>query len=205
MKTGTIKFRKILSISIFIIAVILHITILFVVPYCKGIKQDREENDIFKIVDVEEFIPAIPEAPIQEENDKVVEVAIQDNIAEDIIETDKIVVETADAPPLNAQAIIEFLPQHKISKAPELPVNEIKSKIEYPAMARRQRIEGVVYLLLYIDQFGKIRNIEVLQDPGYGLTDAAVSALADVECIPAEVNGTPVATKFRYPVRFSLN
>lgn len=200
MKTIAFKFQKILIICIFIFAVIIHIVLLIVVPYYKGARQERDENDIFKIVDVNEFVPVIPDPPKQE----VVEVAVQDKVTEDVIETDKKVIESADAFPF-VQNVIEYLPQHKISKAPELPVADIKSKIEYPAMARRQGIEGIVYLLLYIDQFGKIRKIEVLQDPGYGFADAAVTALSEIECIPAEVNGTPVATKFRYPVRFSLN
>ncbi len=206
MKEVKSKFRKILSSSILIIVIVLHIVILIVVPYYKGTKQQREDNDIFKIVDVEEYVPPVVVEPEELLLDKeVIEIALQDKIVEDVIETEEKVVETASAPPLNTQNIIEYLLQHKISSAPELPGSEIKAKIEYPAMARRQGIEGVVYLLLYIDQFGKIRDIEVLQDPGYGFGDAAVSALADVECIPAEVNGTPVATMFRYPVRFSLN
>jgi periplasmic protein TonB len=201
----TVSFRNVLTLSIFIFAVILHIVLLIVVPYYKGVKQEREDNDIFKIVDVDEYIPVIPEPPEPEDNEEVVEVAVQEAIVEDVIETEKEVIESADAQPFTVQDVVEYLPQHKISKAPELPVTDIKSKIEYPAMARRQGIEAVVYLLLYIDQFGKIRNIEVLQDPGYGFADAAVTALAEIVCIPAEVNGTPVATKFRYPVRFSLN
>ena len=74
----------------------------------------------------------------------------------------------------------------------------------YPPLAQRQKIEGVVFLELYIDRYGEIRNIVVLKDPGYGLAEAALHALDGLTVTPAEANGEPVAVRFRYPIRFRI-
>ncbi|HOV14543.1 MAG TPA: energy transducer TonB, partial [Spirochaetota bacterium] len=99
---------------------------------------------------------------------------------------------------------IDYLPQHKISDVPILPTDEIKSRMVYPPLANKQGIEGIVYLELYIDQFGNIKKIEVLKDPGYGFAEAALKALEGIKVKPAMSNGVPVAVKFRYPIRFTL-
>ena len=72
-------------------------------------------------------------------------------------------------------------------------------------MAMKQGIEGVVYLELFIDEAGNIRQVNVLKDPGYGFAEAAVQALDGIVCKPALMNDKPVAVRFRYPVRFVLS
>ena len=162
--------------------------------------QDKRVNEIFKMVDIEEYIPPPPEEKKEEKKveevkkEEVVEINRQDAIAEDVIETDKEVKEVE----------IEYLPQHKITDVPVLPTDEIKSKMVYPPLANKQGIEGIVYLELFIDQFGTIKKIEVLKDPGYGFADAALKALEGIKVKPAMSNGVPVAVRFRYPIRFTL-
>ena len=99
---------------------------------------------------------------------------------------------------------IDYLPQHKISAVPVLPVQQIRSKVVYPPLANKQGIEGIVYLELFIDQNGIIRKVTILKDPGYGFAQAAVRALMGMKCKPAEANGIPAAVRFRYPIRFTL-
>ena len=98
----------------------------------------------------------------------------------------------------------DYLPQYKITDVPVIPVKDVLAKIQYPPLAAKQGIEATVYLELLIDDTGKIRKITVLKDPGYGFADAAVSALSDMTCVPAKMNGQTVAVRFRYPVRFTL-
>ena len=198
------------KVIIFSIAVILHIIIILYVTIDTGEKKDRQDNTIFKMVDVQEFVPRPPEVekkpepikkdPPKPQTQKVI--ANQDSVAEEIIETEKEVVETQNTSP--AGETIEYLPQHKISKPPKIPIEEILSNIKYPILANKQRIEGVVFLELYIDQHGQIRSIKVLKDPGYGLAEAAIAALSGIVCEPAYAGKNAVAVRFRYPVRFRL-
>ncbi len=151
---------------------------------------DPAEYRVLKLVDVEEIIPP-PETPITL-------VSNQPIASEHVVATDDVVIEVNDG------AEPEYLPQHKISVVPEIPTKDVLSRIRYPSLALRQEIEGVVYLELFIDGSGTIRMIRVLKDPGFGFAEAAVEALTGMRCKPALANGKPVAVRFRYPVRFTL-
>ena len=66
-------------------------------------------------------------------------------------------------------------------------------------------LTGTLYLYVDLDEYGNIRRVNVLKDPGYGFADAAVAALEGITCKPAMMNDKPVAVRFRYPVRFVLS
>lgn len=197
------------KVFVFAIAAVAHLVLILTITVSTGEKEKRQDNSIFKMVDIKEYIP--PE-PIKEEPPKApppkkinpetqVEVS-KTEVAEEVIETEKEVIEVEEI--VAEVEAIEFLPQHKISDPPGIPTSEILKRIQYPVLANKQKIEGVVYLELYIDKKGNIRNIEILKDPGYGLADAALDALDGIKCRPAHANGNPVAVRFRYPVRFKL-
>ena len=195
--------RNIRKITMLFVLFIHIIVIFFFVIKVETSNKENRVNELFKMVDVEVYIPpppppAPPEEKKEEKNEKKEEETIlvsrQEVIVESVIETKKEVQETE----------IEFLPQHKISDIPILPTNEIKERIIYPLGAKNQGIEGIVILELFIDQDGNIKHLEVLKDPGYGFAEAAKEALKGIKCLPAKANGIPVAVKFRYPIRFTL-
>jgi protein TonB len=74
----------------------------------------------------------------------------------------------------------------------------------YPLVARRFNKEGKVVLRLTINEYGSLTNIEVLEDPGYGLASAAVEAVKKSRYNPARQGGRPVMAKAILPVRFTL-
>ena len=187
-----------------LIVVIIYLVLFFTIRINLREKQMAETPEIFIMVDVEEFAAVETE---QEEKQKkpeedVAEIPPQDSVSEDVIETDREVVEVEGASEYVEE--IEYLPQHKISVAPVFPAEQIRENIQYPILANKQKIEGVVVLELYIDKTGKIRDMKVLKEPGYGLGDAAMKALEGIHCEPARANGQAVAVRFRYPIRFTL-
>lgn len=190
------KFKPLARPILFSLVIAIHVIVLICVKFSVSTAAVEEEKnaEIFKLVDVEEFVPPPPPPPVIEKKEVVVNSV---KTSENIQETEKEVVEVEEE--------IDYVPQHKISVVPEIPTKQILSKIEYPKMAMKQGIEGVVYLELYIDEAGNIRRINVLKDPGYGFADAAVAALEGITCKPAMMNDKPVAVRFRYPVRFVLN
>lgn len=195
------------TLTVLLAVLALHAALLLTITVYTGTREVREDTDIFKLVDVREYVPPPPEPPKPEKpKEEILEVGKQDSVAERVIETEKKVVEMpgASAPAPVVPREPNFLPQHKISKAPAIPRDQVLSNTVYPPLARRQGIEGVVYLELFIDRTGVIRRIEVLKDPGYGLAEAAVAAFRGVSCVPAEANGEPVAVRYRYPIRFQL-
>lgn len=74
----------------------------------------------------------------------------------------------------------------------------------YPALARRLGREGLVVLRLNIDEHGILKDLEVLEDPGFGFSAAAEEAARKSRFAPARVNGRPAACRALLPVRFEL-
>jgi protein TonB len=70
----------------------------------------------------------------------------------------------------------------------------------------RSNIEGTVYLELFVDPQGVIRQISILKETpeGRGFGEAAVNAFKGIQGKPAESNGQIVAVRFRYPIRFTI-
>lgn len=189
------KYKPLVRPLLFSLVIAIHVIVLICVKFSVSSAAQEEEKvaEIFKLVDVEEFVPP-PPPPVIEKKEVVIN-SVKNS--ENIQETEKEVVEVEEE--------IDYVPQHKISVVPEIPTKQILSKIEYPKMAMKQGIEGVVYLELFIDEYGNIRRVNVLKDPGYGFADAAIAALEGISCKPAMMNDKPVAVRFRYPVRFVLN
>lgn len=78
----------------------------------------------------------------------------------------------------------------------ELPV--------YPMIARRLGKEGKVVLRLTIDDKGNLLNVEVIENTGYGFTEAAIEAVKRSTFLPAKKDGKPIASRAILPVRFTL-
>ncbi len=74
----------------------------------------------------------------------------------------------------------------------------------YPALAKRRNKEGVVLLRLSISETGQLTRLEVLEDPGYGFSEAAQEAVRNSSFTPARHNGKPVAVRAVLPIRFAL-
>ena len=194
------KYRPLVRPLLFGLVIAIHIIVLVCVRFSvkEAALEEEIDAEIFKLVDVEEFVPPPPPPPVIEKKEVVVNSV---KASETIQETEKEVVEVEEEVPVE----IEYVPQHKISVVPEIPTKAILSKIEYPKMAMKQGIEGVVYLELFIDEAGNIRKVNVLKDPGYGFAEAALAALDGITCKPALVNDRPVAVRFRYAIRFVLS
>ena len=186
------KHSRIWRLAVFAFALLIHVAAI-----CFFSVKQKEEDvetvdfsqaDVFKLVDVQEYVKPKPQS------DEIV--VNQPKASERVRETEKKVKDFDES---------AFLPQHKISSVPVIPIREVLSKIEYPPMALRQGIEAVVYLELFIDSKGVIKNIKVLKDPGHGFAEAAVAALKGIVCVPANANGKNCAVRYRYPIKFTIN
>jgi protein TonB len=100
----------------------------------------------------------------------------------------------------------EYLPMHRISVAPGFSEKEIKDRLIYPPIALRAKIEGMVYLELFVDRHGLVRQIRVLRETpeNRGFAEAAVKAFEGIRGVPAQANGVAVGVRYRYPVRFVI-
>lgn len=88
--------------------------------------------------------------------------------------------------------------------SPNAPVFVHREMPVYPLIARRLGKEGRVVLRLTIDEKGKLLNVEVIEDPGFGFAESAVEAVKKSTFKPAMQEGKPVLSKALLPIRFSL-
>jgi TonB family protein len=96
---------------------------------------------------------------------------------------------------------VEFAPLYSVTRMPSF---RVQVKPEYPVEARRLGIEGVVVLEVAISREGKVLEAKIIEDPGFGLGEAARTAIMQSEFEPALQDSTPVAVRVRIPVRFRL-
>ena len=83
--------------------------------------------------------------------------------------------------------------------------NYLKSKIKYPAKARRKMIEGKVFVQFVVEKDGRVDGIRVVRSPDELLTKEAVRVVkAMPRWEPGMQNGVPVRYQFVLPVVFQL-
>jgi protein TonB len=84
--------------------------------------------------------------------------------------------------------------------------NFIRSKIHYPASARRMGLEGTVYVSFVIDRDGKVIKVEVIR----GLSPDCDKEAARVIALlpgwnPGRQNDVPVMVRMTLPITFALD
>ena len=196
---GKVRFLTFTAVAI------LHILLIMLVAFNMDtiIAVPEPVAGVMKLVDVEERILPPPVRPVEPITNTI------ETVAETMIETDEtpppmVVSEPAPAPPPSEEII--YLQQHLVTTLAVLPDSEFLRAVVYPSIALRSGIEGTVYLELYIDRNGNIREVIILRESpvGRGFGEAAVNALKGLKAKPAEANGEPVASRLRYNYTFKI-
>ena len=108
-----------------------------------------------------------------------------------------------------AAAEIENGDEEYLAFAEEMPspvggMSEIIKNIKYPMIAQKNKIEGTVYLQVFIDESGNPNKVIVLKDIGGGCGEAASEAVQKVKFTPAKMKGAAVKVKLSLPITFKL-
>jgi len=88
-----------------------------------------------------------------------------------------------------------------VSTAPRLK-HDVKPQFTKEMIAAK--LEGVIRAELLVDIDGKVKEIKVLNDLGFGTREKAIEAFLQWEFDPAMRDGKPVATWISYSIRFVL-
>ncbi len=88
----------------------------------------------------------------------------------------------------------------------EKPQLLVAPEPEYPAMAQKANIEGVVWVKVLVDTEGNIRDAIIVKESGVnaGFEEAALAVAKLRKYRPAMQNNQPVAVWVAYKVRFEL-
>ena len=96
-----------------------------------------------------------------------------------------------------------------VEKMPEFPGGQAKlyqyiaANIQYPEEARKNNIRGKVTTQFVVTAEGKITNIKIIQNLGFGCDEEAIRVLSSMpDWIPGSHNGKPVPVTFYLPVKF---
>jgi protein TonB len=190
---------------IFLVVAGLHgiLLLFFVINIEASIAEPEQQVQVMKLTDIQEEEP--PPPPPKEEP-RLIQTTVE-AVAETMIETDIVPEQLVVAVPQRVETeVIDYLPMHRISVPPSFSEREIRQALVYPPIALRSGVEGTVYLELFIDKDGLVRNIMILREdpPDRGFGEAAIKAFQGLRGVPAQANGDPVAVRYRYPVRFSI-
>jgi len=108
---------------------------------------------------------------------------------------------------INCDSLFYFYSQNiGRDKVPELigGMDSLLSRLIYPENARRNKIEGKVYILAIIDEAGNVTCIKVIKRLGIGCDEEALRLINTSSFYPASLRNKPVTCIIAIPLVFSL-
>jgi TonB family protein len=84
-------------------------------------------------------------------------------------------------------------------------MESLQKRVYYPSEAKKRKLEGVVKVLAYIDEYGVVEKAEVVEKLGYGTDEAAQTTVYYTKFKPGLLRGRPVKVMMEIPVEFKLN
>ena len=109
-----------------------------------------------------------------------------------------VITDTAPPPPKEQAPL-------RVGGDVKAPVTISRVEPQYPEVARKARISGIVIVECIIDKSGSVRDVQVLKGLPFGLDQAAVEAVKKWKFKPGTLNGQPVDVIFNLTVNFKLN
>lgn len=83
-------------------------------------------------------------------------------------------------------------------------MKSIQEKIMYPDSAKKNGIEGKVFLTAFINEVGNVVSVKIIKGIGYGCDDAAMSAVHQTKFKPGLLGNKPVKVQVSIPIVFKL-
>ncbi len=80
----------------------------------------------------------------------------------------------------------------------------IQSKIKYPEEAKRNGVEGKVFIQAFIDETGNVVEAKIIKGVGHGLDEAALEAVKQTKFTPGKQESKPVKVQVTIPIIFKL-
>ncbi|MFW6019813.1 MAG: energy transducer TonB [Bacteroidales bacterium] len=98
-----------------------------------------------------------------------------------------------------------------VEDAPQFPggekarVNFIKDNLEYPESARKNNVEGTIYITFVVEQDGSISEVELLRGIEESCNKEALKVVKSMpKWRPGKQRGKAVRVRFNMPIRFKL-
>lgn len=98
-----------------------------------------------------------------------------------------------------------YLAFAEVMPEPEGGLPALFKKIEYPDIAKKARIEGKVYALVFVNENGGVDDVKIIKGIGGGCDEAVIKAVKASKFNPGKNGGAAVKVKLSIPVSFKLN
>lgn len=99
-------------------------------------------------------------------------------------------------------SVVEEMPEFK---AQEMTLIEfLSTNIKYPAVARKEGIEGTVFVTFIVEKDGSLNDIKLLRGIGGGCDQEAMRVVKLLSFTPGKQKGKEVAVQYNLPIKFSL-
>lgn len=99
-----------------------------------------------------------------------------------------------------------------VKNMPEFPggvsalMQYLASNIKYPEMAKKEGIQGRVFVNFIVERSGRISRVKILRGIGGGCDEEAVRVISAMpRWKPGLVNGKPVRVSYNVPIKFTLD
>ena len=127
-----------------------------------------------------------------------------------------------DAPDLSelsgaGDKVVEEVVENKVytyvEQMPQLPggggngaiVNAIQKAVKYPPLARRNQVEGRIFVSFTVNPQGDVSDVKVVKGLGSGLDEETIRAVKTLpKFIPGKQNGRAVSVSFTVPITFKI-
>lgn len=93
----------------------------------------------------------------------------------------------------------------EVMPSPVGGLEAVVRKIVYPEIAKKAGLAGKLYLLIYVDEKGKVNDVKVIKGLGGGCDEAAIKAVRDSKFSPGKNSDVPVKVKLSLPITFKMH
>lgn len=87
---------------------------------------------------------------------------------------------------------------------PKGGIRAIMSLVTYPESAKKDKAEGTVRVVAYIDEKGHVSSTSIAKGVREDLNEAAQYAVRQIQFSPGLIKGKPVKARITIPIRFKL-
>ena len=118
---------------------------------------------------------------------------------------DKVFEKVDQMPVFNPTACMEVSSDEQIKCSFQYFMQELIPRLSYPEGAKKANKTGKVIVEFVVNKSGEMKDLAILEDPGYGFGDAVLKAMADMgKWQPGIHEGKEVNVAMKLPVVFKL-
>ena len=82
----------------------------------------------------------------------------------------------------------------------------LSENIKYPEIAKKESIQGRVFVNFVVEKSGKVNNVNIIRGIGGGCDEEAIRVISSMpDWKPGLENGKPVRVDYNIPIKFALH